>query len=367
MDHDVEAPGRVDVETAADADRASTTVVVPAGAWPAAAGGQVPRLRLVQRAVPAGAARPGSRRADRRTLLRLGRAAGRAAGVPRRVLGRRRRRGRRRRGAAAGSPVRHVPRAAGRRPHRAAGDPGQGPDRPRVRRAHASGTPRRSCCRCSTTPCREAAADALRWRWSILDQARDRARTLGLAGAAFPWRTIGGAGVLRLLAGRHRRVPRQRRHRRGGRAATAPSPGTRPCRPMRAGDPGRDGPAVDVARAPRPARAVAHRRRDRAGRVHGDRGRQRLHEPGRGRRTSPRPRTRCAGTRRSPSGSRSPTDEAAAWRDAAEAVHIPYDERAQVHQQSRPLHRPAGVGLRATMPTTRCCCTHRTSTSTAGR
>jgi alpha,alpha-trehalose phosphorylase len=39
----------------------------------------------------------------------------------------------------------------------------------------------------------EASADALRWRWSILDQARDRAHTLGLAGAAFPWRTIGGA------------------------------------------------------------------------------------------------------------------------------------------------------------------------------
>ena len=39
----------------------------------------------------------------------------------------------------------------------------------------------------------DASADALRWRWSILDQARERARTLGLAGAAFPWRTIGGA------------------------------------------------------------------------------------------------------------------------------------------------------------------------------
>jgi trehalose/maltose hydrolase-like predicted phosphorylase len=39
----------------------------------------------------------------------------------------------------------------------------------------------------------EASADALRWRWSILDQARERAGTLGLAGAAFPWRTIGGA------------------------------------------------------------------------------------------------------------------------------------------------------------------------------
>ena len=37
-----------------------------------------------------------------------------------------------------------------------------------------------------------AAADVLRWRHSILGQARDRARTLGLAGAAFPWRTIHG-------------------------------------------------------------------------------------------------------------------------------------------------------------------------------
>jgi alpha,alpha-trehalose phosphorylase len=37
-----------------------------------------------------------------------------------------------------------------------------------------------------------AAADALRWRHSILPHARERARTLGLSGAAFPWRTIGG-------------------------------------------------------------------------------------------------------------------------------------------------------------------------------
>jgi alpha,alpha-trehalose phosphorylase len=37
-----------------------------------------------------------------------------------------------------------------------------------------------------------AAADVLRWRHRILDQARHRARTLGLDGAAFPWRTIHG-------------------------------------------------------------------------------------------------------------------------------------------------------------------------------
>ena len=38
----------------------------------------------------------------------------------------------------------------------------------------------------------EAARDALRWRHATLAAARERARQLGLAGAAFPWRTIAG-------------------------------------------------------------------------------------------------------------------------------------------------------------------------------
>jgi alpha,alpha-trehalose phosphorylase len=38
----------------------------------------------------------------------------------------------------------------------------------------------------------EAAASPLRWRLSTLPTARDRAAQLGLAGAAFPWRTITG-------------------------------------------------------------------------------------------------------------------------------------------------------------------------------
>jgi alpha,alpha-trehalose phosphorylase len=37
-----------------------------------------------------------------------------------------------------------------------------------------------------------AAADALRWRHSTLPAARERAKSLGLGGAAFPWRTIHG-------------------------------------------------------------------------------------------------------------------------------------------------------------------------------
>jgi alpha,alpha-trehalose phosphorylase len=39
-----------------------------------------------------------------------------------------------------------------------------------------------------------AAGDALRWRHATLALARERARLLGLRGAAFPWRTIDGQG-----------------------------------------------------------------------------------------------------------------------------------------------------------------------------
>lgn len=38
----------------------------------------------------------------------------------------------------------------------------------------------------------DAAARLLRWRSATLDLARERARTLGLSGASFPWRTISG-------------------------------------------------------------------------------------------------------------------------------------------------------------------------------
>ncbi len=112
---------------------------LPPRAGHRAAGGQVPGLRLVVAAVAAGGARPGPGRARRRALHGLGRAARRAARLPRRVLDHRGRRDRRRRRAAAGGARRGVPRAAGRRPGRAPGDRGQGPDRPRLRRPHLLG------------------------------------------------------------------------------------------------------------------------------------------------------------------------------------------------------------------------------------
>ena len=98
--------------------------------WPTAGrrGGRCPRCTT--RSVPGLAAA---------RYTGLGRAARRAARVPRRLLDHRGRRDRRRRGAAAGRARRGVPRAAGRRAGGAAGDRRQGPDRPRLRRPHVLG------------------------------------------------------------------------------------------------------------------------------------------------------------------------------------------------------------------------------------
>ena len=135
-----------------------------------------------------------ARGARRGPAHRLGRAARRAARLPRRLLGARRRRDRGRRRAPAGGALRalfHVP--AGRRPRRAARDPGQGPDRARLRRAHVLGHRDASCCRCSPTRHPTRPRDALRWRHA---DARPGARAGRAArasqGAAFPWRTIDG-------------------------------------------------------------------------------------------------------------------------------------------------------------------------------
>jgi alpha,alpha-trehalose phosphorylase len=45
---------------------------------------------------------------------------------------------------------------------------------------------------CLTYTAHDAAGDALRWRQSVLDLARERARVIHRDGAAFPWRTIRG-------------------------------------------------------------------------------------------------------------------------------------------------------------------------------
>ena len=184
-------------------------------ARPAAADRQVPGLRLVEPPLPPGVARPGGGRPHRRPPDRLGRPAGRAAAVPRHVLG-----------PDARSRSTATPRSS--RPSaspcstssRPAPGPRAGPSRPRASPAPAttatpSGTPRPSCCRSSPTRFPEAAADALRWRHSTLPAARAAGRRpSACTGAAFPWRTIAGEECSGYWPAGHRRLPRQRRHRR---------------------------------------------------------------------------------------------------------------------------------------------------------
>ena len=144
----------------------------------------------------------------------------RAARLPGRLLGRRRRRARGRRrsssrrcGSGSSTCCRPAPGPS------AAPIAGQGPDRARLRRARLLGHRE---LRAAGADLHRAARprDALRWRHSTLDLARTARLELDLAGATLPVADHPRRGVLGVLAGRHRRVARQRRHR--GR----PSPGT---------------------------------------------------------------------------------------------------------------------------------------------
>ena len=73
------------------------------------------------------------------------------------------------------------------------------------------------------------------------------------SGAAFPWRTIARRGVLGLLAGRHRRLPRvRRRGRRGDPLRATPPSDARVRARDRARAARRDRAPVAVARPPRP-------------------------------------------------------------------------------------------------------------------
>ena len=146
----------------------------------------------------------------------------------------------------------------------------------------------------------QAAADALRWRHSTLGLAKERAATLGLRGAAFPLAHHRWPGVLRLLAGGHCGVPRQRRHRRRGHPVPVGDRRRDAGGRDRAGALGRDRPAVDVVRAPRRRGRLARHGRHRAGRIHGHRERQRVHQP-RGR---AQPAQRSRGRRAPPQSGR---------------------------------------------------------------
>ena len=128
-----------------------------------------------------------------------------------------------------------------------------------------------------TTP--HAAADALRWRASTLDLARERAAQLDLGARAFPWRTIRGqecsaywpAGTAAWHINADIAMAFERY-----RIVTGDDSLEEDC-----------GLEVLVetarlwlfARAPRPPRCLAHRRRDRSRRVHRGGARQHVHQP----------------------------------------------------------------------------------------
>ena len=99
-----------------------------------------------------------------------------------------------------------------------------------------------------------AAADALRWRYWILDLARERAGQLGLSGATFPWRTIRGhecSAIGRPARPRSTSTPMSRTP-----SSAMCGDGRRDLRARRRrGASRRDGPVVGQPRPPRRAAA----------------------------------------------------------------------------------------------------------------
>ena len=198
--------------------------------------------------------------------------------------------------------------------------------------------------------------------------ASERAATLGLRGAAFPWRTIRGqecsaywpAGTAAF-------------HINADIAAAVT-----PYRSV-TGDEALETEVglellVETARLWMSLghhdrrRRLAHRRGHRAGRVHRDRERQHVHQPRRRRTTCAARPTPPSATRTRPATSASPLEEVAAWRDAADAVQRPV-RRPTCACTSRARGSPGCRSGTSRPPatSTRCCCTRRTSTCTAGR
>ena len=259
---------------------------------------------------------------------------------------RRRRRGGGRRRGAAGGALRPVPHPAGRRPGRAAPDPRQGPDRPGLRRPHvlghrdvrAAGAHLHHARRRRPTPLRVAQADHA--------DRRGAGPGAGPRGRGVPVAHDPGPRVVGLLAGRHRRLPHQRRHRRRRR----PLPRRHPGRAVRAG--GR--PSTCWSSTARLWRSlghhdrdgpVPHRRRDRARRVHAPSSTTTCTRTSWRSRTCGPPPTSCARhpDRRRRAGRRRPRR----WRRGATRPtpwSIPYDDDAGRPPAERGLHRPRACG-----------------------
>ena len=255
MDHEVHGPEGVKITSEATEDIGRTTVIARLKPGETLRLDQVPGLRLVVAPLAARAARPGAGRAGRRPLHRLGRACSPSsaqyldefwATADVEIDG----------DAELQQAVRlatfHVLQAGARAERRAIGAKGltgEGYD------GHTFWDTETFCLPVLSHLAPEAAADALRWRQSILPLAYERAEQLGLQGRGVPVADDPRPGVLRVLAGRHGGVPHQRRHRR----RRAPARGGHRRRRVRArgraGAAGGHRAAVALAGPPRRRRA----------------------------------------------------------------------------------------------------------------
>ena len=244
-------------------------------------------------------------------------------------------------------------------------------------RATTSGTPRSTSCRSSSTRTRSG---PVRCSTSASGCSTPRAARAGgrPRGRAVPVAHDQRRGGLRVVRGRHRAVPHQRRRRL--RDAPVQPRHRRPRLPARPGrrGAGRDRALLDAARlllrAPR--RALLHQQRDRARRVHDGRRQQRLHEPdGQGEPRGRHARHRVARGRR-PGRARGARPRHRADRRRGRRLaprrraHVrPAPRGARHRPPGRALPRAQALGLRRARRrrSTRCCCTTTRSSSTATR
>ena len=234
--------------------------------------------------------------------------------------------------------------------------------------ATPSGTPSASSCRCSPTRRRVRLPTRFAGATRRSSSRASAPRQLGLEGAAFPWRTIRGqecsgywpAGTAAFHIGadiadavvRYQNATGDDDVRARGRARAARG----------------DGALLALARTPRRAGRLPHRRRHRAGRVQRDRRQQRLHQP-----DGPAEPARCGRGRPAPSAAR---------RRARRRLRGGGRLAGRGRGHGRPLgrlprgppavgglHRAPDLGLRRHRrpSNTHCCSTTPTSTSTASR
>ncbi len=192
-----------------------------------------------------------------------------------------------------------------------------------------------------------------------------RAPSSGRAAPLSPGGRSAG-GMWRVLAGRFRGVPHQCRHRKGG-GPQLEGRKTRGSSGRWAPPAGRNG-AVWRRLGYHDVTAGSGLTGSPVRTVQRDRRQQRLHEPD----VPANLRAAADAVERQPIGAPArgwTRRRPAAWRDAAEAMLIPYARGARRARAGRGVHRARGVGLRRheAGSRTRCCCTSPTTTCIASR